>query len=192
VGETIHQEDFMSLLSNLASGSKNAVAFKNLIAYYDKYDERADKVGQGEAKPPQTKLYVHAFTQDFDAGVFWTGQGTKSAWDNAPTKAYFLNYTKDAVTTTGENSDLVLNTGRSILAKVVIKTGVATKGTRKLSTRTKLPYLDYAGTSASIPFGRQNDSDQELAVFNAIVGRAKGTGSALPSGMRLSRIKEKF
>jgi hypothetical protein len=78
------------------------------------------------------------------------------------------------------------------LAKVVIKTGVQPKGERKTSNRTKLPYLDYKGKSISIPFGRQNDTDQELAVFNTILNRFKTNAGKLPVGTRLSRIKEKF
>jgi hypothetical protein len=189
VGETIHQEDFMSLLSNLASGSKNAIAFKNLIAYYDKYDERPDKVGDGEAKPEQIELYVHFFGQDYLAGLYHKVKGTLGTWTTH--KDQFIGRTKVGTETFPAEGDIVLMGGRARAAKLIIKTGVRTKGVREVSKRTKLPYLNYGGTSGSVPFGRKNGTDEELTAFNDIVSGYKVQGK-IPAGTRLSRIKEKI
>ncbi|GBF86305.1 hypothetical protein [Aphanothece sacrum] len=132
---------------------------------------------------------VHLFGQDFNAKVFHKVKGTESTWNT--NKEKLAGRTKLGEGAFPAADDIILIGGRARPAKVVITTGLTSKGVRKTSDRTKLPYLSYGGTSGSIPFGRLNGTDEELTAYNAIVNNFKTAGK-IPAGTRVSRIKEKI
>lgn len=169
----------MALLRNLARGSKLKKAFDNLVAYYNKYDERDDGVGKGKAKPAQTVVYVHPFAFDFDADYGLQSTANSARWTSHQGK--FASRTK----TVAPVNTFKFRNFRP--ARVRIQEGVNPSGARKVSKRTKLPYLNYGGISGSIPFGRSNATDEQLTAFQDI---KEDFGTPLPASLRLSLTQE--
>ena len=174
----------MGIPTRLARAKQLAVYWDNYVNYLSNLDDRQPNIGQGKAKPPQTKLYIKPFSLTLDTDQYLEANGTSSRWNNYQT--HFTNYTKESLNTTSGEISLQLRRVRA--AKIVIKTGISTTAQVVTSKSTKRKYVNYGGEAGSIPFG-QNTTENELDVFNLLKNAILPDPDADPS-TRVSRIKE--
>lgn len=178
----------MGLPTRLAAGAKYKKAWENFVDYLENYDQRPDKVGQGTPKPAQADLIVRPFGTTFDANNWFAVRGTQSRWDTFGSD--FTGHTK--LTSAAVPEDLALTVRGFTPARIVIRLNMLENGVKKVSARTKMPYLDYGGDSGSIPFGASAGSDEELVIFNTLKAAVIANNGFNPTRSRVSRIKEKI
>ena len=118
-------------------------------------------------RPPTQKLFVLPFTRELPANYF------ASASASAPVVTLYLAKVNTGAGTRAKE-ELTFPTEFSLrldgfrAARINIRSGVSSTGTKEKSKTSGLPYKAYGGHSVSIPFGRSNNTETLDEAFIAI------------------------
>jgi hypothetical protein len=158
--------------SRILQAAKYYSAIDNYIKYITDASKRGQNVGEGKARAASKILYIEPFGVKLGTDVEAQVSGALTTWSQR--QAIFALHTKDTIANTV--TPVKLEGFRA--ARAVITTGRATTGTRKVSKVTGMAYLDYKGTSTSLPFGRKNATETQAEAFDelktALLGAVQG------------------
>jgi hypothetical protein len=169
----------MGYPKRMAAAKSMAVGWDNYVNYLSNIDERQDRVGQGTAKPATVVVYIKPFTLEQSNTQFIEARANQSIRTalGAPANTYA------PITIGGTDTSQKIDGFKT--ARVVKKTGISARGTRAVSRRTKLPYLNYGGSSGSVAFGKGGTTKTQQEIFEEF----KATDTA--ATVRWSLIPEK-
>jgi hypothetical protein len=148
--------------SRILQAAKYYSAIDNYIKYITDASKRGQNVGEGKARAASKILFIEPFGVKLGTDVEAQVSGASTTWTQR--QAIFALHTKDTIANTV--TPVKLDGFRA--ARVVITTGRATTGTRKVSKVTGMAYLDYKGTSTSLPFGRKNATETQAEAFDEL------------------------
>ena len=146
--------------SRILSAAKYYSAIDNYIKYITDASKRGSKVGSGKPRQESIKLYIDPFNIKLAAGQVALASAAKPSWTT-----YDGNLGTHTTATKPTNEDLIIKLQNFSAARVNITKGRSASGVPKTSKVTGLKYLDYGGTSTSIPFGRKNETETQEAAF---------------------------
>jgi hypothetical protein len=171
--------------SRIMEAAKLYSAVDNLVKYITDSTKRAStsKVGSGKNRPVSQPLYIDPFNIALSTGQVVPQSASKPSWDK-----YAAAFTGRTNATKPADENNIIKLANFKAARVNILTGRSQSGTKKVSRVTGLPYLDYGGTSTSIPFGRKNETDTAAAAFLEIKTAIQTTAA----GAIVSLQPEKF
>lgn len=149
----------MGYPKRLARAKSLAAGWDNYVNYLNNIDDRQDKVGSGTAKPPTISVYINPFTLNLGDKVRLQSSANQATHSAIGALA---NTYAPANLTAGDTAVKIKGFKP---ARVVRKTGITARGTRAVSKRTKLPYLNYGGDSGSIAFGKGGTTKSQQDVF---------------------------
>lgn len=155
--------------SRIMQAAKYYSAIDNYVKYITDATKRSStsKVGQGKPRQPSQKLYIDPFNIALSTGQLVRQSAAAPSWTR-----FAAAFTARAQPTPPTDENLIVPLANYKAARVNITTGRSTTGVKKISRVTGLPYLDYGGTSTSIPFGRRNETDTQAAAFTERSGKA--------------------
>ena len=170
--------------SRILEAAKLAPQLDACLDYQKNSARRGARVGQGKPRPTGMELWVIPFgipvhtSQRVRATGSVDGFNTYGAREGLATRV-------DGELTNGL-TPLKLTGFKA--ARIAITTGVSTTGKERTSNVTKAKYLSYGGESTSVPFGRANGTDTELAAFTQAKASIKGQSKTI----RVALIREKI
>jgi hypothetical protein len=148
--------------SRILQAAKYYSAIDNYIKYITDASKRGQNVGEGKARAASKILFIEPFGVKLGTDVEAQVSGASTTWGQR--QAIFALHTKDTIANTV--TPVKLDGFRA--ARAVITTGRSTTGTRKVSKVTGMAYLDYKGTSTSLPFGRKNATETQAEAFDEL------------------------
>ncbi len=158
--------------SRIVQASRYQLALESYVAYIEGKANRQPNIGSGRTRDASQTLFVTPFSVNLGSTVKLQVSASQPAW--AEHEGAFGDHTV-AVLPGGDTSVRLRGVKA---ARVTIVTGRKTKPDVDESHITKMKYLNYGGTSRSIPFGRAAAGDTEVAVFETIKGLIAPPGSA--------------
>lgn len=116
-------------------------------------------------RPPSVAVYIEPFSFDLA-----TDQMAKVSTSQPSLTTYLNNVNAGGVrlTSTLASGETGFRVAKFRPARVQIKTGRSSTGTREISKTSGLPYKYYGGRSISIPFGRRAVGEDQQQAFDAI------------------------
>lgn len=171
--------------SRILGAAKYYSAIDNYIKYITDASKRGQNVGQGKKRPESTKLYIDPFDVKMAAGQRAVASGALPTWNQYKSIAAVSNRVTDQAPA---DTDLIITPEGWKAARISIKTGISDNGIVKTSKVTGLKYLSYGGTSSSLPFGRNDETETETAAFNTLVAAIEPT---LSGNFDITYIPEK-
>jgi hypothetical protein len=169
--------------SRILESAKYYSAIDNYIKYITDASKRGQNVGNGKARQPSQRLFIDPFNIALAAGQVVPTSAAEPTW----TKYNAAMGAHTGATAPGDEN-LIVKVAEFTPARVVIATGRSNTGVAKTSKVTGLKYLDYGGTSTSVPFGRATAAETMTAAFDAI----KTAIVAQTAGARVTLTPEKF
>jgi hypothetical protein len=148
--------------SRILQAAKYYSAIDNYIKYITDASKRDQKVGQGKPRAASKILYIEPFGVKLGTDVEAHVSGNLATWNAR--QAIFALHTKDTIA----NTVTPVKLDKFKAARVVITTGRSTTGVKKTSQITGMAYLDYGGTSTSLPFGRKNATETQAEAFDEL------------------------
>lgn len=145
-------------------------------------------VGNGPDRPPRDRLFIHPFNVRMPTNMVAKASASSTAYSAIESKV--AGYVQTILEPTSSARGL----REYSPARVVFKTGVATKGGARTSHITNREYLNYGGNSVTVPFGKSGAeaNETEAFVFRTIRQRFANNFGAIPAGQQVTLIKEKF
>lgn len=157
--------------SRLLQASRYQAALAKYVAYIEGRANRQPNIGNGKKRDTSQTLYVKPFaTPEASTDLYKCSAGL-TAWNT-----YKATLGGHALDVAGNGINVIKARGFKA-ARVVIVTGRSADGSVKESHITGSKYLSYGGKSVSLPFGRVNNTDTPLTVFNAIKTELTPVGS---------------
>jgi hypothetical protein len=152
------------------------LALENYVAYMQGKTERQPQIGTKQPRQPSQVLYVNPFSLNIGTADTIKVSADRTAWDTH--EGAFGTHTLAAL----PSGDVGLSIKNFRAARVSIVTGRSNAArTVKESHITKTKYLNYGGTSRSIPFGKTSagSAETEVTVFQTIKTSLAPVGSTL-------------
>lgn len=149
-----------------AQGKHADLVVRTFKAYLDN-PALAEQKNPLKDRPPSQQLFVLPFSRELPANYF-----VKASAFNAVVTSYLAKVNAGAAVRARDT--LTLGTQFAIrldgfsAARVSIRTGRASTGTRETSKTSGLRYTSYGGSSRSIPFGKANATETMDEAFTAI------------------------
>lgn len=169
--------------SRIQAATRYYAAVDNYIKYITDATRRSTRVGQGKARPRSQKLFIDPFGLKLASGQRVPVSAAQPAWTT-----YSGRFGGHTEATPPTDEDLIVKPADYRAARVIIVSGRSQTGVVKTSAITGMKYLSYGGDSTSIPFGRKNETETELAAFEEI----KAAINPEASNLLVTHQKEKF
>lgn len=170
--------------SNILQAAKLKTALDNYLAHISKGQQQTN-VGNGKAKATTTELFVRPFGASLAAKQYAKTSGDSAAWTNGKT-----NFAKRTLATLDAGTETSIKLKGFRAARFVLRTGMKASGTVKTAVATKSKYLDYGGTSVSIPFGQKDaTTETESTAFAELKTAYKTTLDTVGNRAYWSREK---
>lgn len=174
--------------SRIIEASRMKKALDNYLLWLNGTADRQVGVGNGKARPATTNLYVKPFGVALNAKQYAQVSGNATYWGNNKTKFTSKKATIDEINAGGTTDESALKLKGFRAARVVHRTGMLETGKVSTSNVTKTKYLNYGGTSTSIPFGTNTVTpNSEAAQFEILKGEY-----TLDATQRVNWSREKY
>lgn len=170
--------------SRILQSARYYGAISNYLQWIQGQTTRGQRIGQGEPRAASIKLYLEPFGVGIPTGAKVMASAAQPTWN---TYATAVGTHASATAPVEESNILRLDDYKA--ARVIIKTGLSNQPTVKTSNVTGLQYGSYGGRSTSVPFGRKNTTETELAAFTEI---ETAVGANLAGNFRISLSREKY
>jgi hypothetical protein len=154
--------------SRILQAARYYSAIDNYIKYITDASKRGQNVGEGKARAASKILFIEPFGVKLGTDVEAQVSGSAATWNSR--QAIFTLHTKDTIA--GTVTPVKLEGFKA--ARVVISTGRSTTGVKKISKVTGMSYLDYGGSSTSLPFGRKNATETQQEAFDELKASVLG------------------
>ncbi len=149
--------------SRINQASKLTVELENYIAWLTGKAERQPGIGTKTPRQPSIALYVTPFNLTIPTSVKIHQSANKVAWEKYEGEIG----ARTIMTLPAGTESIKLRGYRAPRINVVTGRGSANRSV-KSSHITKAKYLNYGGTSVSVPFGKGAADTSEDAAFQAI------------------------
>ncbi len=139
-------------------------------------------------RPPSQPIYIEPFS--FDLAV---DQYVKASASQTAVTTYLARVNTGGVRAaiTQASGETSFRIDRFRPAKVQIKTGRSTTGTREISKTSGLPYKYYGGRNISIPFGRAIATEDQQQAFS-VIKAAILSGASATNAPLVTLLPEKY
>ncbi len=161
--------------SRIFQAARLQQARTQLIDYQTNAASRPAKTGAVENRPDSIDLAIDTpFNVDLAADQYIASSAFVTAW--SANQASMGGRVVEEETVVGAGTKIAILGFAP--ARASFTTGKSATGTRQTSERTGLQYIDYGGSSLSVPFGGSTATETESEAFAAIrtaFGNAQGT-----------------
>jgi hypothetical protein len=170
--------------SRILQSARYYGAINRYIQWVQGTTTRGQRIGQGDPRPASVKLYLVPFGVALPANAKAVSSAAQPSWNS-----YSAAIGTHATATAPSDESLIIRLEDYKAARVIVKTNMSNQATVRTSNVTGLQYGSYGGKSTSVPFGRKNGTETELAAFTEI---ETAIGANLSGNFRISLSKEKF